>query len=99
MITAALTMKSLTLEEFTSHCVPPVDNFHPAIHPDASEQKYMKWLSTLKTCLQANEQCQREEVNSLLESKDSSRFISNSIPGCVFLFTSYCIYVLSTSWP
>ena len=96
MLSAALTMKSLTLDEFKTTCIPPVDNFYPTVNPDVSDEKYMKWLSTLKICLQANQQCHREEVNSLLEAKDSSRFISNSIPGCLFLFSSYVIYVLST---
>lgn len=99
MFSAALTMKSITLDEFRTTCVPPVDNFHPAVNPDVSEQKYMKWLSTLKTSLQANDQFHHEEVNLLLESKDSSKFISNSIPGCLYLFTSYVIYVLSQQWP
>lgn len=99
MLSAALTMKSLSLEEFRTTCVPPVDNFYPTINPDVSEEKYMKWLSTLKTCLQANQQCHRDEVNSLLETKDSSQFISNSIPGCLFLFSSYVIYVLAEQLP
>ena len=29
----------------------------------------MKWLTTLKMCIQVNEQCNREEVNALLEAK------------------------------
>jgi glycerol kinase len=99
MLSAALTMKTLSLEEFRTTCVPPVDNFFPTINPGVSEEKYMKWLSTLKTCLQANEQCHREEVNSLLETKDSSRFILNSLPGCLFLFSSYVIYVSAQQWP
>lgn len=99
MLSAALTMKSLSLDEFSTTCVPPVDNFYPTINPDVSDEKYMKWLSTLKTCLQANQQCHRHEVNSLLEMKDSSRFISNSIPGCLFLFSSYVIFVLAQQWP
>lgn len=97
MLSAALTMKSLSLEDFKTTCVPPVDSFYPTINPDVSEQKYMKWLSALKTSLQANEHCSREEVNSLLENKDSSQFIQNSIPGCLFLFTSYLIFVLSAA--
>lgn len=96
MVSAALAMKTLSLEDFKTTCVPPVDSFFPTVNPDVSEQKYMKWLSTLKTSLQANNDLRhREEVNMLLESKDSSQFISNSIPGCLFLFTSYVIYVLS----
>lgn len=94
-LSAALTMNSLSLDEFKTTCVPPVDNFYPSINPDFSEEKYMKWLATLKTCLQSNEQCHPEEVNSLLETKDSSQYISNSIPGCLFLFSSYVIYVLA----
>lgn len=99
MLSAALTMKTLSLDEFKTTCIPPVDNFYPTINPDVSEQKYMKWLSTLKTSLQANEQRHRDEVNSLLEAKDSSQLISNSLPGCLFLFTSYVIYVLSQQLP
>lgn len=99
MLSAALTMENLNLDEFKTTCLPPVDNFHPRVNPDDIEKKYMKWLSTLKTCLQANEQGPREEVNLLLESKDSSKFISNSLPGCLFLFTSYVIYVFSQQWP
>lgn len=99
MLSAALTMKTISLDEFKTTCVPPIDNFYPTISPDTSEQKYMKWLSTLKTSLQANGQCHREEVNSLLDANISSQFISNSIPGCLFLFSSYVIYVLSQQWP
>lgn len=100
MLSAALTMKTLSLDEFRTTCIPPVDNFYPTINLDVSEEKYMKWLSTLKTSLQANQQGQSAEVNSLLETKDSSQFIMNSIPGCLFLFSSYVIYVLSQQqWP
>lgn len=101
MLSAALTMKTLSLDEFTTTCNPPVDNFHPKISNDVSDEKWLKWLSTLKTwqCLQSNERCQRDEVTSLLETKDSSQFIMNSIPGCLFLFTSYVIYALSQQWP
>lgn len=99
MLSAALTMKTISLDEFRTSCVPPIDNFYPTISPDTSEEKYMKWLSTLKSCLQVNGQSHREEVNSLLETKDSSQLISNSIPGCLFLFSSYVIYVLSQQWP
>lgn len=100
MLSAALTMKRITLEEFKTSCIPPIDNFYPTISGDSSEQKYMKWLMTLKTSLHVNDsRTQREEVNTLLEQKDASRMITNSIPGCVFLFTSYVIYVLSKEWP
>lgn len=99
MLSAALTMKTLSLDEFKTTCIPPVDYFYPTINPDVSEEKYMKWLSTLKTSLQINQQCHRDEVNSLLETKDSSQFIMNSIPGCLFLFSSYVIYVLAQQLP
>lgn len=99
MLSAALTMKTLSLDDFTTTCIPPVDNFYPTINPDVSEEKFMRWLSTLKMSLQASQQCHREEVNLLLETKNSSQFISNSIPGCLFLFSSYCIYVLSQQLP
>lgn len=100
MLSAALTMKTLSLDEFKTTCRPPVDNFYPAISPDVSEEKYMRWLSTLKTCLQVNGECHRQEVDTLLETKNSSQFIRNSIPGCLFLFSSYVIYVLAQQqWP
>ncbi|CRK94497.1 CLUMA_CG008002, isoform A [Clunio marinus] len=99
MLSAALTMKILSLDEFKTTCVPPVDNFYPTINLDVSEEKYMKWLTALKTSIQANHQSPRDEVNSLLEGKDATKFIMNSIPGCLFLFSSYVIYVLSQQWP
>ena len=95
MLSAALTMKSLSLEDFKTTCIPPVDSFYPTINPDNSEQKYMNWLCTLKTSLKVNDNCSREEVNSLLETKDAQRYIMNSSPGCLFLFTSYLIYVFA----
>lgn len=95
MLSAALTMKSLSLDDFKTSCVPPVDSFYPKINSDISEKKYMNWLSALKMSLQANDNCSNAEVNSLLETKDSSQSILNSLPGSVFLFTSYLIYVLA----
>ncbi|CAO1424341.1 unnamed protein product [Diamesa serratosioi] len=99
MLSAALTMKSLTFDDFRTSCIPPVDIFNPTVNPDLSDKRYMKWLTTLRLCIQVNEQCSREEVNALLKAKDSSRFISNSIPGCMYLFSSYVIYVLAQQWP
>jgi len=100
MLTAAYAMKNISLDEFKATCVPPIDYFSPAINADASEEKYMKWLQTLRVSLQVNQQCHREEVNTLLEAKDASQSIHNSIPGCLFLFSSYVIYVLSQQqWP
>lgn len=89
MLSAALTMKSLTFDDFRTSCIPPVDIFNPTINPDrkykielntllsnnslifflVSDKRYMKWLTTLKMCVQVNEQCTREEVNALLEAK------------------------------
>lgn len=90
MLSAALTMKSLSFDEFRTSCIPPVDIFNPTINPDCkfnfnftcyqifqflfilfivSDKRYMKWLTTLKMCVQVNEQCTREEVNALLEAK------------------------------
>jgi glycerol kinase len=97
MLSAALTMKSLSLDEFKTTCIPPVDSFYPTINSDDSEQKYMKWLCTLKTSLKVNDNCAREEVDSLLETKDASKFIMNSIPGCLFLFTSYLVIVFAAT--
>lgn len=37
----------------------------------------MKWLTTLKMCVQVNEQCTREEVNALLETKGIYFFLYN----------------------
>lgn len=95
MLSAALTMKKLSVDEFRSTCIPPIDTYNPSILEEASEQKYLRWLTSFKQSLLTNEQTQREEVNSLLESREVGQFIMNSIPGCVFLFSSYVIYVLS----
>jgi glycerol kinase len=97
MLSAALTMKNLSLEEFKSTCVPPIDVYNPNTLEDAIDQKYMRWLTTFKASLQTNQQENREEVNSLIESMKLSQFIMNSIPGCFFIFSSYVIYVLSQS--
>lgn len=99
MLSAALTMKKISLNDFRTTCVPPIDVYNPSILEDASEQKYLRWLTSFKKSLLTNEQAQSEEVNSLLESKELGEFIMSSIPGCVFLFSSYVIYVLSQIKP
>lgn len=97
MLSAALTMKNLSLDEFKTNCVPPIDLYNPSILEDVSDQKYVKWLTAFKTSLQTNEQTNREEVDTLIDSMEMSQFIQNSIPGTFFLFSSYVIYVLSQS--
>ncbi|KAG5671570.1 hypothetical protein PVAND_001763 [Polypedilum vanderplanki] len=98
MLSAAITMKCISLEDFktTSTCVPPIDSFNPTINSDMSDERYVKWLSAFKTSLCVNEEKKRvDEVNTLLETKTAQQFIMNSLPGCLYLFTSYVIYVLS----
>lgn len=98
MLSTALAMKTLSLDDFKTSCIAPVDYFYPTINADVSEQKYMSWLTTLLQA-KANEHYSRDEVNTLLETKDSSQFIVNSIPGCLFLFSSYVLYVLAQQCP
>lgn len=96
MLSAAITMKCISLEDFKTTYVPPIDNYNPTIKCDLSDQRYVKWLSTFKTSLCVNEQKNRgEEVNTLLEAKTAQQFIRNSLPGGLYFFSSYVIYVLS----
>lgn len=95
LLSAALTMKCITLEDFKSSHSPPVDLYYPTMNVDVSDQRYVKWLSNFNTSLYIHEQKHREEVKSLLEAKTTHQFIMNSLPGCLFLFTSYVVYVCS----
>jgi glycerol kinase len=95
MLSAAITMKCLTLDDFKNSHMPPKDNFYPTISSDKSNERYVNWLSTFKKSLFINETTHREEVDLLLEEKTAHQFILNSLPGCLYLFSSYVIYVLS----
>lgn len=93
LLSTALTMKCISLEDFKS---PPIDTYYPTLNSDIIDEKYVKWLSTFKTSLYLSQQKhQHEQVNSLLEDKTAHQFIMNSLPGCLFLFTSYVLYVFS----
>lgn len=96
MLSAAITMKCISLEEFKATYIPPIDCYNPTLNSELSDERYVKWLSTFKTSLYVNEQIEnRAEVSTLLETKTAQQFIMNSLPGCLYLFTSYVIYVLS----
>lgn len=95
LLSAAITMKCISLDDFKSSYSPPIDNYYPALNADLSNERYVKWLSTFKTSLYVNEQKHREEVNSLIDDKTAHQFIMNSLPGSLFLFTSYVLYVFS----
>lgn len=95
LLSAALTMKCISIEEFKNAYSPPIDTYYPKLNVEVSEQRYVKWLSNFKTSLYVHEQKNREEVNALLEAKTTHQFILNSLPGGVFLFSSYVMYVFS----
>jgi glycerol kinase len=95
LLSTALTMKCISLEDFKKSYSPPIDTYYPTLNADLSEERYVKWLSTFKTSLYVNEQKHREEVNNLIDDKTSHQFIMSSLPGCLFLFTSYVLYVFS----
>lgn len=95
LLSAALTMKCISLEDFKNAYNPPIDTYFPKLNAEVSEQRYVRWLSNFKTSLYVHEQKNREEVNALLEAKTKHQFIMNSLPGGVFLFTSYFMYVFS----
>jgi glycerol kinase len=95
LLSAALTMKCVSLDDFKNSYSPPIDTYYPKINPEISDQRYVQWLSNFKTSLYIHEEKNREEVNSLLEAKTTHQFIMNSLPGCIFVFTSYVVYVFS----
>lgn len=95
MLSAALTLKCISLEDFKSTYIPPVDSYHSTINPDVSDQRYVKWLSIFKTNHYVNEQKPPQEVSEIIEIKTAHEFIINSLPGSLFLFSSYIIYLLS----
>lgn len=94
MLSAALTLKCITLEDFKKTYTPPVDTYN-SLHTDINDQRYVKWLSIFKTNLLLNDQKPREEVNNLVEIKTRHQYILDSLPGCLYLFSSYLIYVIS----
>lgn len=94
MLSAALTMKCISLEDFKCTSIPPIDSYSATISSDVSDQRYLKWLSKFKTSSYLNDQ-KHQEVDTLINIKTAHQFILDSLPGCLYLFSSYVIYVLS----
>lgn len=99
MLSAALTLKCITLEDFKKTYKPPTDTYNSTINPDISDQRYVKWLSIFRSNLYVNGQNPREQVHKIIEAKTAHQYILDSLPGCLYLFSSYVIYVLSQLAP
>lgn len=99
MLAAGLAMKILTLDHFRTYCVPPVDVFQASIGDSQRDARFARWMKAVQKSLRL-EQGKGEEIqiNSsalLFQDKSNERPVSHSIPGTIFLFTSFTILLIA----
>jgi len=104
MLATGLAMKIVTLDHFKNTCIPPVDVFLPSISNSQRDIRFAKWMNAVKKSLalesspnSPNRRFSVDETDTLSIFKDRSteRPVSFSLPGSLFLFSSFTILIVA----
>ncbi|BFG03449.1 glycerol kinase [Drosophila madeirensis] len=97
MIAAGVTMGVVSLEYATKMYAPPTDVFSPTTTPNRREVLYRRWDYAVKRCLHWNNFETYEADIELFSQRerDPNLAIRRSIPGSVFMVTSFAVLLLA----
>ncbi|ALC42221.1 CG8298 [Drosophila busckii] len=98
MIAAGITMRVVSLQEATRLYAPPTDVFSPTTTKNRRELLYRRWDYAVKKCLQWNNYETYEADVELFaqRERDPTLHIRRSIPGSVFLTTSFALLLVAS---
>lgn len=97
MIAAGITMKIISIDNAQRMFTPPYDVFHPTTTPNRRELLYCRWDYAVKKCLNWNNFETYESDMELFRQRerDPNLPIRRSIPGSIFLTTSFILLILA----
>ncbi|XP_055904689.1 glycerol kinase [Eupeodes corollae] len=97
MIAAGITMKIICLDNARNMFTPPYDVFVPTTAPNRRELLYCRWNYAVKKCLNWNNFETYETDMELFRQRerDPNLPIRRSIPGSIFLTTSFILLILA----
>ncbi|XP_037041716.1 glycerol kinase [Bradysia coprophila] len=87
MLASGVTMKLLSIDSSRLQFLPPLDVFQPVMCSSQRDLKYRRWKYTIAKCLRYNGTF--TEIS--FDDKDPEMVVRNSIPGGVFLFSSFAL--------
>ncbi|XP_055585902.1 glycerol kinase-like [Uranotaenia lowii] len=98
MLAAGLAIGIVTLDEFRSSCIPPVDYFAAVLNSSQRNMKFRKWKIAVDRCL--NFDSVSEDLSKFQqEDRDPEYSVRCSIPGSVYLVSSFALLVLAQILP
>ncbi|XP_055526379.1 glycerol kinase [Wyeomyia smithii] len=95
MLAAGLASGILTLEDFRTTCIPPVDHYGPTLNSSQRDRKFRKWKMAVARCLSFDSVAGTDLTKFSMEEHDPDYSVRCSIPGAVYLITSFALVVLA----
>ncbi|XP_059607835.1 glycerol kinase [Phlebotomus argentipes] len=90
MLATGLAMNVLSLENTQALLAPPADVHHPTMCQLASDGKYKRWQKAVRMCIRSTDEESDEE-----KELDPHRGVTNSIPGSLFIVSSFALVIVA----
>lgn len=95
MLAAGLAMEILTLDEFRACCIPPTDQYSPALNSSHRDMKFRKWKIAVDRCLNFDSVSETDLSKFQQEELDPEYSVRCSIPGGIYIISSFALIVLA----
>ncbi|XP_058812458.1 glycerol kinase-like [Topomyia yanbarensis] len=95
MLAAGLAVEVLTLDDFRTSCIPPIDYYTPVLSSSQRDMKFRKWKVAVDRCLNFDSVSETDLSKFLQEEDDPDRSVRCSIPGGVYIVSSFALIVLA----
>ncbi|XP_055636884.1 glycerol kinase [Toxorhynchites rutilus septentrionalis] len=95
MLAAGLAADVLTLDEFRSSCIPPIDYYSSTHYSSQRDMKFRKWKIAVDRCLNFESVSETDLSKFRQEEIDPEYSVLCSIPGGVYVISSFVIIILA----
>lgn len=105
MLAAGLSIKILDLNYYRAYCLPPGELFQTYLNETQRDKKFSKWMQAVKKSvfLEAAsgsptlkwEDVREDFTASIFEDASNKRPVSYSIPGTIYLFSSFALLLVA----
>uniref|UniRef100_A0A182M4P6 glycerol kinase n=1 Tax=Anopheles culicifacies TaxID=139723 RepID=A0A182M4P6_9DIPT len=95
MLAAGLATEILSIDQFRQNCVPPVDVFNTAFNSSQRDMKFRRWKMAVDRCLNFDSVSESDPVKLIGDGRDPDSFVRCSIPGSVFIVSSFVLIVVA----
>uniref|UniRef100_A0A182XK28 glycerol kinase n=1 Tax=Anopheles quadriannulatus TaxID=34691 RepID=A0A182XK28_ANOQN len=93
MLAAGLATEILSIDQFRQNCVPPIDLFSTAFNSSQRDMKFRRWKMAVDRCLNFDSVSDSDPVKLIGDGRDPDSYVRCSIPGSVFIVSSFVLIV------